>query len=100
MNNKIINKLNDFIRSYYKNLVIRGLVSSLLLLAIFFVVLALLEYFGWQGQLMRTIIFYSYIVLAFGVLIFWVLIPLAKIFSIGNTISYKQAAKIIGNHFV
>ncbi len=100
MNNKIINKLNDFIRSYYKNLVIRGLVSSLLLLAIFFVVLALLEYFGWQGQLMRTIIFYSYIVLAFGVLIFWVLIPLAKIFSIGKTISYKQAAKIIGNHFV
>lgn len=100
MSNKIIDKLNDFIRSYYKNLVIRCLIYSLLLLAIFFVVLALVEYFGWQGQLTRTIIFYSYITLALGVLVFWVFIPLAKIFSIGKTISHKQAAKIIGNHFV
>ncbi|MEE3413281.1 MAG: hypothetical protein VZQ58_05340, partial [Bacteroidales bacterium] len=100
MSNKIIDKLNDFIRSYYKNLVIRGLIYSLLLLAVFFVLLALVEYFGWQGQLTRTIIFYSYITLALGVLVFWVFIPLAKIFSIGKTISHKQAAKIIGNHFV
>ncbi len=100
MSNNIINKLNDFIRSYYKNLVIRGLVYSLLLLIVFFVVLALVEYFGWNSQMVRTVVFYSYIFVALAVLFVWVFIPLAKIFSIGRTISHKQAAKIIGNHFV
>jgi len=99
MNNIIKQKLNSFIRSYYKNLVIRGLIYTFLLLIFFFVVLALIEYFGWQSQTARTFIFYSYLLLAVSVLFVWVFIPLTKIFSIGKTMSYKQAAKIIGEHF-
>ncbi|MBR1769496.1 MAG: hypothetical protein IJ748_03470 [Bacteroidales bacterium] len=95
----IIDKLNKFIRSYYKNLVIRGIVYSVLLLTVFFIALSLTEYFGWQSQIVRTIIFYSYIVLAIFVLFWWVLIPLSKMFSIGKTLTQKQAAGIIGKHF-
>ncbi len=99
MGNIIIEKLNSFIRSYYKNLVIRGVVYTLLLLIIFFIVLALVEYFGWQSQNVRTVIFYAYLLLAVVVLAVWVIVPIAKIFSIGKTISHKQAAKIIGEYF-
>lgn len=99
MGNVIIDKLNSFIRSYYKNLVVRGVVYTLLLLIIFFIVLALVEYFGWQSQNMRTVIFYAYFLLAVVILFVWVIIPIAKIFSIGKTISHKQAAKIIGEYF-
>lgn len=99
MSNIIIQKLNSFIRSYYKNLVIRGVVYTSLLLIIFFVVLAVVEYFGWQSQNVRTVIFYTYFLLAAVILFVWVIVPLAKIFSIGKTISHKQAAKIIGEYF-
>ncbi|MDO5759589.1 MAG: DUF4175 family protein [Bacteroidota bacterium] len=99
MNNVIIEKLNAFIRSYYKNLVVRGGIYTLLLLILFFIVLALVEYFGWQSQSVRTAIFYTYFTIAIVVLFIWVVVPLAKIFFIGKTISYKQAAQIIGQYF-
>ena len=103
MNNVIEKKLQHFIKLYYKNLALKGFVYSLLLLVACFVFLSVIEYFGWQSTLARTIIFYSFIVLVVAILFFLVLIPLGKIFyigkSFGKALSYKQAAKIIGNHF-
>jgi hypothetical protein len=99
MNNEINNKLNSFIRKYYKNLLIKGLVYSILLLLVFFLVLNLIEYFGYNAPIIRTIIFYAYLLLALTIFCLLVVKPLFKIFSIGKTLSYKQAAKIIGNHF-
>ncbi|MBQ9312793.1 MAG: hypothetical protein IJ213_07100 [Bacteroidales bacterium] len=99
MNSTIINKLNAFIRSYYKNLVVKGLIYSALLFICCFVVLSLIEYFGWNSPLIRTIIFYSFIIFGAIIVFILIIIPLGKIFSIGKTLSYNQAAKIIGNHF-
>lgn len=99
MNNEIIKKLNIFIRKYYKNLVIRGFVYVFLLLIILFLCLSIIEYFGWNSTTFRTIIFYTYILLACGIAIYWIIIPLCKLLKIGRTLSYEEAAKIIGNHF-
>ena len=99
MQNEIYNKLNEFITKYYKNLVVRGLIYTLLLLIIFFVVLSIIEYFGWMSTLFRTIVFYAYILLTLIVIGVWVVRPLFKLFRIGKTLSYNEAAKIIGKHF-
>ena len=99
MQNKITEKLNAFIRKYYKNLVVKGIVYSLLLLILFFVVLNLIEYFGWTSVLFRTIVFYAYILLTLSVVCIWIIRPLFKLFKIGKTLTYEQAATIIGNHF-
>ncbi|MBR1627116.1 MAG: hypothetical protein IJ681_08220, partial [Bacteroidales bacterium] len=99
MQNEIITKLNIFIRKYYKNLVVRGVIYSLLLLIIFFICLNIIEYFGWTGIIFRTTVFYAYIFLTAIVLYIWVIRPLFKLFKIGKTLSYEDAAKIIGNHF-
>ena len=99
MNNEIIQKLNLFIKSYYKNLVLRGIIYSVILLVVCFVGLNIVEFFGWQSSIIRTIIFYTFIVLTIFVLFIWVVIPIGKLFSIGKTLSYSQAAKIIGDHF-
>jgi hypothetical protein len=95
----LIKKLDEFIRKYYKNLLVRGLILFVALFGLFYLVTALAEYFGRFNTLTRTIIFYSY--LALNVLILWrlILIPLGKLLRLGKVISHFQAAQIIGKHF-
>lgn len=95
----LIGKLDAFIRKYYKNQIIRGLLYSVAMLLLFFLTITLLEYFAWFGTTFRTIIFYVYLIVS-GVIIFeLILIPVFKLFKIGKIISHKQAAQIIGKHF-
>ena len=97
--NILIEKLDEFIRKYYKNLLIRGGIYCAALLLAFFLIVNILEYFGHFSINTRTILFYSYILL--NILILWrfVIISLLKLFKIGNTISDEYAAEIIGRHF-
>jgi len=48
---------------------------------------------------MRGILFFSFLAATITVLINYILIPLLKLNKIGKTLSYDQAAAIIGNHF-
>lgn len=95
----MILKLDEFIRKYYKNQLIKGALYSagLLVAAFLFVVIA--EYFGEFGTITRTILFYTFIGSSAFVVIKYVAIPLLKLNRFGDTISYDQAAYIIGNHF-
>ena len=97
--NQLIDKLDAFIKKYYKNRLIKGGIYSLALLFGFFIFFVLLEYFSNFSVLGRTILFYTYLFLTFGVLIYYIIIPLFKLYKIGNSISYEQAANIVGNHF-
>lgn len=57
------------------------------------------EYFLWLKPTARTILFWSFIVVEVTLLIKYILLPLIKIFGLQKGISYKEASKIIGNHF-
>ncbi|TND10612.1 MAG: hypothetical protein FD123_254 [Bacteroidetes bacterium] len=95
----LIGKLDEFIRKYYKNRLIRGgLYGSGLLLG-FFLLVAVLEYFGHFDTTVRTTIFYTFVLGAAAVLGRFVCIPLFKLYKIGKVISHEQAAQIIGRHF-
>lgn len=95
----LIKKLDSFIRKYYKNQIIKGLVYTIALLVVFFLVVTLLEYFAWFGSGERAVIFYLYLIISFVVLLKFIFVPLFKLFRIGKIISHQQAAKIIGRHF-
>ena len=97
--NILIAKLDEFIRKYYRNLLIRGGIFFLALMVVFFLVVILLEYFGRFNTMTRAVIFYAYI--AINGLVLWklVLVPLFRLLRIGRMISYEEAAKIIGSHF-
>ncbi len=95
----LIKKLDSFIRKYYKNQIIRGIIYSLSVLLIFFIIVTLIEYFAHFGILERTVIFYFYLFINILILIKLILIPLSKLYRIGNIISHKQAAEIIGKYF-
>jgi hypothetical protein len=95
----LIGKLNEFIRKYYKNRLLRGLLLFIGVFILFSLAVAVLEYFGQFGTLERTIMFYAY--LAVNAIILWrlILVSLFKLFRIGKTISHTEAAQIIGAHF-
>ncbi len=96
----LIKKLDAFIRKYYKNQIIRGLIYSVAALLIFFLTITLVEYFTWLDTTGRTIIFYMYLAISILIILKLILIPLFKLFKIGKIISHEQAASIIGKHFV
>ena len=99
MENRIIDSLDAFIRKYYKNRLIKGLIYSVALLLSLFIVVVLLEYFGYFPPLVRAVLFWLYIAVSVFVLARFVVLPLAKMYRLGHRISYEQAAVIIGNYF-
>lgn len=98
-NNILIQKLDEFIRKYYKNLLIKGALYSLALLIGAFLTVVLLNYFGEFNTTARTIFFFSFLALTIFVLAKYIAVPLLKLNKIGDRISYTEAASIIGTHF-
>jgi len=97
--NIIHQKLDEFIRKYYKNQLIRGLIYSVGLVLLFYIGVSTLEYFAEFGTAVRTILFYSFLITCGYVIGRYIIIPVLKLNSFGSIISYDQAAAIIGNHF-
>lgn len=97
--NILIQKLDEFIRKYNRNLLIKGVIYCLSVLLIFYLIITLLEYIGHFGIVARSILFYAYILLNLSIFVFYIFNPLLKLYKIGKVISYEQAATIIGRHF-
>ena len=98
-NTILIQKLDEFIRRYYKNRLIKGSIYSSGILLSAFLSVILLEYFGEFNSVIRAILFFSFLLATVLVLVKFVFTPLLKLNKIGSIISYDQAANIIGNHF-
>jgi hypothetical protein len=95
----LISKINFFIRKYYLNNLLRGLIFLGAGLFSAYVVITLCEYFGNFNTAFRTILFYSFILLNLG-LIVWLVIPsLLAWLKLGKTLTHDEAAEIIGKHF-
>ena len=95
----LIQKLDEFIRKYYKNELIKGSIYFTGLFVISYLVIAILEYFGHFGTTLRTLLFYFTILLSAAVLFRWIVLPTLKLYKLGQTISHEQASEIIGKHF-
>lgn len=95
----LIEKLDQFIRKYYKNRMIRGLMYGSSLLFVFFLAVTIPEYFGEFGIGGRTFLFWTFIAAAAYISIRFFMIPLFKLLRFGQLISHDQAAVIIGKHF-
>ncbi len=95
----LIARLDAFIRRYYTDRLIRGVLYSVGLLVGVFLAVALLEHLGHFGTTARTVLFWSTVATALFILTRYIVIPLVKLFRLGEVISHAQAARIIGTHF-
>lgn len=95
----LLDKLDAFIRKYYTNQLIRGGLYAFALLLGFYLTITLLESFAWFGSIIRSFLFYAYLVSTAFVLWKLVITPLRGLYKLGNTLSHTEAAGIIGQHF-
>ena len=97
--NILVNKLNAFIRKYYKSMLLKGLLLSATAVLFLYLFIDFIEYFAWMGQAGRRILFFGFLIITIIVFIYWVIIPLLKLLKVGKTITHQEAAQIIGRHF-
>lgn len=95
----LISKLDEFIRKYYKNQLIRGLLYTVAIVLSGYLTISLLEYFAHFDPAIRTVLFWSFIAATAYVIGRFIVLPLTRINRIGKIISHEQAALIIGQHF-
>jgi len=92
-------KLERFIRKYYKDELLRGLLFFVAIGLAYVLLVLVIEYFFWLSTWGRAFLFWSFVGLA-GLLLFrFVLIPIARLFKLSKGIDYTQASRLIGNHF-
>ena len=97
--NILIQKLNRFIRKYYLNQMLRGLIWFIAVFAVFFLLVNIFEFYSWSSSNVRTVLFYIYLFLNILILYRLVIFPLLKLFRIGHVLNDEEAARIIGDHF-
>tara|TARA_B110000483_G_scaffold92158_1_gene113663 strand:- start:905 stop:4222 length:3318 start_codon:yes stop_codon:yes gene_type:complete len=96
----LIDKLDKFIRKFYVNRLIKGILFTTAIILIFFLIIVLAENQFYFSGFTRKILFFSFIISTSLTFILLVLKPLFKLNKLGSQISHKQAAEIIGTHFV
>jgi hypothetical protein len=92
-------KLNTFIKKYYTNELIKGLILFVSFGLLYFIFILFIEYFLWLSPFGRTILFWLFVSVEVFLLIRFIGFPIFKLIGLQKGISQKQAAKIIGNHF-
>ena len=97
--NLLFEKLNEFIKKYHKNQLIKGGIYVVSILVVFFLLFAIIEHYSSFGVKGRTFLFWTYILLNLLVFGKLVMMPLLHLLNLGKTLNYKRAAKIIGKHF-
>ncbi len=95
----LISKIDEFIRKYYLNKVVKGGIYLAASFSIAYLFVTLAEYYGNFDPSFRTILFFGFLLLNFSIFLFYIAIPLSSYFKLGKTINHQQAATIIGNHF-
>ena len=97
--NLIQEKIDSFTKKYYKNQLLKGLILCFSLFLALFLIITLLEYFAYFNTIVRGLLFYLYLAVTLIVLVRLIIIPLFKLYKIGQIISSEKASEIIGNHF-
>jgi len=95
----LIDKINIFIRKYYFNKFLRGLIFLGAGLFSAYVVITVSEYFGEFNTLFRTLLFYFFIFLNISLVAWLILPPMLAWLKLGKSLTHDQAAEIIGKHF-
>lgn len=101
MNNfiNIQQKLQEFIKKFYTNELIKGLILFLAFGLLYFLFTLFIEHFLWLAPDSRRVLFFVFLAVELGLLIKFIVVPISKLFGLQQGISFTEASKIIGNHF-
>lgn len=95
----LLRKLDEFIRKYYLNRILRGVLYTVAIVGAFFLVITTSEYFGEFSTTTRTVLFWLFVASALAVVARFILWPATKMLRLGKTLDHTQASEIVGKHF-
>ena len=95
----IQNKLESFIRKYYLNDLIKGTILFFAVGLLYLLATLFIEYMLWLDETGRTILFWLFVIVELALLVKFLVLPLAQLLKLKRGIDYKEASRIIGNHF-
>ena len=95
----LVTKLRDFKRKYYLNEITKGSIYFSGTLIVSYLGVTGLEYLGQFDSLTRGALFYGYIGINSFILGRYLAMPLMSLYGLRKSLSYSQAAAIIGTHF-
>lgn len=95
----IFEKIDDYKRKYYKNLLIKGTLFTLALIFSAFLLVSTVEYFGRFNSIIRAILFFGFLGMVIYSLLAWVIKPLLYIFHFTEPLTNEKAANEIGKFF-
>ncbi len=92
-------KIDDFIRKYYKNQIIRGILILILLSLSAYLILVSSEFLGHFTSLTRTVGLFSVILVLLIAFVILILKPTLALYNIGKSLSPFQVDQILRVHF-
>ncbi len=96
---RLLEQIDAFIKKYYRNEMIKGVLLWFGVLLSSMLMVSVLEYFGRFNSVVRSVLFYSFLLINCYLFIRFLLIPVLRLFEIGKRIDRRQAAQIIGKFF-
>lgn len=95
----LLDQIDTFIRKYYRNEMIKGVLLFSGLFLFSFLLTISLEFIGRFSSSTRAALFFGFIAINVLLLIRYIFIPLTKLSSFGKRINRYQASEIIGSFF-
>lgn len=95
----LINRLDAFIRKFYANQLIRGLLLFSSAALAYYLIVSVGEYYFYFPSWLRYTLLSVFVLVGGFALVSLVLSPLLKMQRLGKVISHEKAAQIIGTHF-
>lgn len=92
-------KIRQFVKKYYQNKLYKGIIFFVIIVLATFIAFSLFEFFSYSNTVVRSILFYAFILLCLVTAIAYIIIPICKINGLGKQLSNDEIAHIIGKHF-
>lgn len=95
----LIDKINEFIQKFYLNKLLRGCIYAATVILSLYLCLFVWIYYTYPSPSVKRVLFFSFVLISLASIAFWIIRPALAYLKLGKTLSYQQAASLIGNHF-
>ncbi|RSK41541.1 DUF4175 family protein [Mangrovimonas spongiae] len=96
---KIQAKLEQFIKRFYYNELLKGAILFFTIGFLYFLFTLFIEYVLWLNPTARTILFWVFVGVELALFFKFILLPIAKLLKLQKGIGAIEASNIIGKHF-
>lgn len=95
----LIAKINEFTRKFYLNKLLRGSIYAAASILGLYLLLFVWVYYTHPGTTAKTLLFFSFLLIAAVAVGFWIVKPTLSYFKLNKSLSTEEAAGLIGHHF-